>query len=148
MQSPKEVVSYVDFYLAKSAMVKNTLITGEAAGFQDFQFGIGIRRSITSGYLAAKSIIENIDYDNLWKSQFGEKMKMSIVNRFLYELGGNIGYTIFNKLAHNADFKEYGYKLHQPNLFKKCILPFIKILWKNYSQCQHGDNCYWCRRKP
>jgi len=147
MQSPKEFVSYVDFFIAKSAKNKNTLITGEAAGFQDYLFGIGIRFSILSGYLAAKSIIENIDYDNLWKSQLSEKIKMSIVNRFLYEIGGNIGYTLFNKSAQNSDFKEFGYKLYKPNLFKKFIFPFIKITWKNYSKCTHGDNCLWCRGK-
>ena len=147
MSNPKEHVFYVDFYLAKSAKVKNTLITGEAAGFQDYLFGIGIMRAITSGYLAAKSIIENTDYDNLWKSHFAEKMKMSIVNRFLYEIKGNIGNTLFNKSVQNLDFKEFGYKLYQPNLFKKFIFPFIKIIWKNYSNCTHGDNCHWCRRK-
>ena len=147
MKSPKEFVSYVDFFISKSAKNNNRLITGEAAGFQDYLFGIGIRLSIQSGYLAAKSIIENIDYDNLWKSQFSEKMKMSIVNRFLYEIGGNIGYTWFNKSAQNSDFKEFGYKLYQPNLFKKFIFPFIKIIWKDYSKCTHGDNCLWCRRK-
>lgn len=147
MINPKTVVSYVDFYLSKSAVVENKLMIGEAAGFQDLLFGMGIRRSITSGHLAAKSLIENIDYDKLWKKEFLEKMQISIVNRFIYEFGGNFGYSLFNKYMQKSDLKEFGYSLYRPNLIKKSLFPFIKIIWKNYTKCLHGDNCQWCRRK-
>lgn len=147
LMNRKEFVSTVDFCLAKNAKVNNALYVGEAAGFQDNLFGIGIRTSITSGYLAAKSIIDNIDYDNLWKKHFLGKMKTSVVNRFFYELGGNVGYSLFNKTARNKDFSEFGYKLYKPNLVKNFIFPFIKIIWRNNPECWHEVKCSWCRKK-
>ncbi len=127
MNNQKEVVSYVNFYLPKSAKLNNSLKIGEAAGFQDNLFGIGTRIAVTSGYLAAKSIIENIDYDELWKKHIAGKMKMSMVNRFFYELCGNTGYSLFNKTAKNKDIREFGYKLYKPDCFRNSIFPFIKI---------------------
>ena len=147
INNPKETVSYVDFYLPKSAKFKNKLLIGEAGGFQDYLFGLGIRISITSGFLAAKSIVENMDYDKLWKSELASKMKMSIVNRFLYEIGGNKSLALFNRRAQKVDFKEFGYDLYRPRLIKKILFPLITLMWKNYSGCVHGESCLWCRRK-
>ncbi len=147
LKNQKDFISIVDFCLAKSAVVNNTLYVGEAAGFQDNLFGIGIRISLTSGYLAARSIIDNIDYDKLWKKHLSSKMKTSVVNRFFYELGGNFGYSLFNKRAKNKDFRKLGYKLCNASVLKNIIFPFIKIIWKNNSECRHKVNCFWCRRK-
>jgi len=127
MKNQKEVVSCVSFYLPKTAKLNNALRIGETAGFQDNLFGIGIRIAVTSGYLAAKSIIENVDYDELWKKNIAAKMKMSMVNRFFYELCGNIGYSLFNKTAKNKDLREFGYKLYKPDCFRNSIFPLIKI---------------------
>ena len=145
LQNQRDFISIVDFCLAKSAVVNNALYVGEAAGFQDSLFGIGIRISLTSGYLAARSIIDNVDYDSLWKKHFFNKMKASVVNRFFYELGGNFGYDLFNKRAKNRDLGEFGYKLSNPTKLKNIFFPIIKIIWKKKSGCRHKVNCLWCR---
>jgi flavin-dependent dehydrogenase len=93
LRNPKKFSGVGSFFLKKSAFEKGQRFVGEAAGFQDFLFGFGIRYAITSGHLAAKSIIDDIDYDHLWKLRLSKQLKMSALNRRLYELFGNAAYT-------------------------------------------------------
>jgi flavin-dependent dehydrogenase len=92
LRNPAKFSGFGNFFLKKTAFDKGQRLVGEAAGFQDFLFGFGIRYAITSGYLAARSIIEEIDYDLLWKPRFGKQLKMSALNRRLYEMFGNFAY--------------------------------------------------------
>ena len=63
------------FEIPKTAIRNQSLLVGEAAGFQDELFRFGIRYAIISGFLAAKSIIENKDYDKLWKKRFQKEFQ-------------------------------------------------------------------------
>ncbi|MGZ4780198.1 MAG: NAD(P)/FAD-dependent oxidoreductase, partial [Thermoanaerobaculia bacterium] len=81
--------SYMNFHLKESATSKGSRYVGEAAGFQDYLFGLGIRYALTSGHLAARSILEERSFDALWSRELGPKQQTSLVNRFLYESGGN-----------------------------------------------------------
>jgi flavin-dependent dehydrogenase len=82
---------FAGFANPKTAIFGNKLYVGEAAGFTDGFTGFGMFYAIRSGYLAAKSIIENKNYDTLWKNDFGNLLKAGIVNRFFYEAIGNMG---------------------------------------------------------
>ena len=71
----------------KSAKIDNVLLVGEAAGFQDELFRFGLRYAVISGYLAAKSIIEGLDYDELWKDKFQEEFdKIAKVRKIFQDL--------------------------------------------------------------
>src|SRR5438105_571312 len=94
--------SYMNFPLKHAATSNAARFVGEAAGFQDYLFGLGIRYALTSGSLAARSILEERDYDELWKSELGAKQQTSLVNRFLYESGGNFGLSMFVRQAARA----------------------------------------------
>lgn len=75
------------FQIPNSAKINNSLLVGERAGFQDQLFRFGIRYAIFSGYLAAKSIIENLNYDKLWKKHFlNEFQKIAKLKRISQDL--------------------------------------------------------------
>src|SRR5205085_4568008 len=100
--------SYMNFHLKSRATSNGSRFVGEAAGFQDYLFGLGIRYALTSGYLAARSILEERDFDELWRAELGIKQETSLVNRFLYEAGGNAGLSMFVRQAARAkDFHRY-----------------------------------------
>lgn len=84
-----------------------TLFVGESAGLQDFLAGFGMRTAITSGYLAAKSIIEDLDYTKLANNKFERFLKAGIVNRFTWEhkrAGGHLStFKKINKLTLNTN---------------------------------------------
>ncbi len=76
----------------ETAKIKDKLLVGTAAGFVGAARGFGVKYSIMSGVLAAKSIIEKSDYDILWKKSFGNELKESLNRHFLLSSLNNLGY--------------------------------------------------------
>ncbi len=84
--SPKEFSGVASFDInLKTAIIDDKLYVGEAAGFQDALAGFGMRYAIESGFLAAKSIIENKNYDKLWKKSFSKLLDTSLKNRKMFQ---------------------------------------------------------------
>lgn len=148
IEREKTSYSFMNFCLKKSATRKGQLYVGEVAGFQDYLFGLGIRYAITTGYAAAESIIHNKNYDEIWKKEIGPGQETSLVNRYLYEFGGNTGLKIFIKQAARGDLKTYLNKWHRPNPLKNLILPFVKWSLREKNNCHHRFAEHWCRIKP
>jgi hypothetical protein len=138
----------MNFHLKRQATKAGARYVGEAAGFQDYLFGLGIRYALTSGALAAKSILEGRDYDELWNEALGRKQETSLVNRFLYEAGGNFGLSMFVKqAAHARDFHRYLSGWHRSTWWKALLAPFVRRLWKHDARCQHKPGEHWCRAR-
>lgn len=73
------------FSLGHPVQLGATRLVGEAAGFQDLLWGFGIRTAVTSGNLAAQSLLTGSDYPKTIHDTFSAYLKASIVNRFLWE---------------------------------------------------------------
>src|SRR3989304_1869758 len=61
----KEFGGYGNFFFGKPVFENSKYYVGEAAGLQDCLWGFGMRYAMISGYLAARGIIENKDYEAL-----------------------------------------------------------------------------------
>ncbi|MFC1554788.1 NAD(P)/FAD-dependent oxidoreductase [candidate division KSB1 bacterium] len=145
IKEPLESVSSVGFFVPRTAVSVDNKFVGESAGFQDYLFGLGIRRAIQSGYLAAKSIIEGTDYDILWKNYFEKNLLSSILNRFFYEKAGKTGYSALLRAASKRDFQKIGYFLQNPSFFRLFISKIIMKFSGSKTICRHPDRCDWCR---
>ena len=88
----KKFSASVNFSPLNQAHVNKQYFVGEAAGFQDCFMGFGMLYAFKSGYLAAKSIIEDLDYNQLLNSEILNPIKISIANRVLFEKLSNQGY--------------------------------------------------------
>jgi flavin-dependent dehydrogenase len=140
--------SYMNFHLKEHSKSGSSLIVGEAAGFQDYLFGLGIRYALTSGYLAARSILEQRDFDDLWKAELGAKQETSLVNRFLYETGGNAGLSMFVRQAARAgDFHHYLSGWHRRSWWKSLLFPIVRRVWRHRGRCLHKPADHWCRSR-
>ncbi|HEV7921549.1 MAG TPA: NAD(P)/FAD-dependent oxidoreductase [Thermoanaerobaculia bacterium] len=140
--------SYMNFHLKQLATRDGARYVGEAAGFQDYLFGLGIRYALTSGALAARSIIEERDFDELWQAELGPKQETSLVNRFLYESGGNVGLSMFVRQASNAkDFHRYLSGWHQRKWWKSLLTPLVRRVWRHNGRCLHKPGLHWCRSR-
>lgn len=140
--------SYMNFHLKTQATAGRSRYVGEAAGFQDYLFGLGIRYALTSGNLAARSILENRDYDELWTSALATKQETSLVNRFLYEAGGNFGLSMFVRRAGSArDFHRYLSSWHAPTWWKSLLARAVRRFWRHSGRCQHKPGVHWCRSR-
>lgn len=140
--------SYMNFHLKSRATIGESRLVGEAAGFQDYLFGLGIRYALTTGNLAARSIIENRSFDELWSEQLAPKQRTSLVNRFLYEAGGNFGLSMFVRQAAKArDFHRYLSGWHRNSWWKSMLVPLIQRQWKHSGRCLHKPGDHWCRSR-
>lgn len=140
--------SYMNFHVKQKATRDGARWAGEAAGFQDYLFGLGIRYALTTGWLAARSIIENTDYDRMWRETVGGRQETSLVNRFLYETGGNFGLANFVRQAAGAsDFHRYLAGWHRHTWWKAMLAPFVRRIWHHRGPCQHKPGDHWCRAR-
>jgi flavin-dependent dehydrogenase len=110
------------------------MYVGEAAGLQDFLWGFGMRYAITSGYLAAQSIINDADYEKTVRRHFRNKLKAGVVNKYLIE---NVlhkkDYSFFVGIAEFV--KKSLYPMHRYNLAQRLVFPLaILNLEKTYPE--------------
>ncbi|MCI0530082.1 MAG: hypothetical protein L0Y56_21780, partial [Nitrospira sp.] len=152
MSNPREFGGFGNFYIRPSAVRGGKLYTGESAGFQDFLWGFGMRYALLSGYLAARSIIEGRDYDQLWKAQILPSLKTSLSNRYLFERLGNKGYSLFVKWLDKADqVRDFLYRHYNPSFWKWLVYPLARRAYESRVKdrsCTHEDcDCVWCKHQ-
>ncbi len=121
-------VGGVGCFLLKPRLVENGKIyTGEAAGLQDLLWGFGMRYAVTSGFLAALSIIENKNYKKLIKQRLSGRIKTSVVNRFLSEKVGDRFYTyLIGQAKKDNRWMDLLYRAYNPSLRSRVMYPFAK----------------------
>ena len=119
------------FFLRNSQVMRKGLYVGESAGFQDFLWGFGMRYAFLSGFLAARSIMEGTDYDLLWKRELKPMLETSLVNRFLVERLGGIGYRYLARKLVSCDPCDFLRRHYNHSFGKHLLLPFAKRALKN-----------------
>lgn len=127
MGDEKYFSGYGNFSLQDNYERDGNLIVGEAAGLLDFLLGFGMRYAVISGYLAARSIIEDKSYNKIIQERLGHQLKASLVNRFLFEKLGNRGYKRVLKRIKFRDPVNILNKQYNYSFTKKIIYPFSKI---------------------
>jgi len=117
------------FSLTPNLIKDGKLYTGEAAGLQDLLWGFGMRYAIISGYLAALSISENKNYKKLIKERIGDRLKTSIVNRYLTDKYYDIVQKfIFDVVKSNqGNWMDILYERYNPSLYSRFLYPYAKI---------------------
>lgn len=135
IRSIKEVAGVGNFSL-KCARKRIPLYVGEAAGLQDFLGGFGIRFAITSGYLAAQSLVENRDYGRVANRRFQNKLKAGVVNRFLWE--NVLSKRNYAFLINIAEFAKVNlHSMYNYSLLQRMIYPLaLAKLKKTYPQLE------------
>ncbi len=150
MKNPVHHGGVGNFYVPQRAYAGKRPVVGEQAGFQDTLWGFGMRHAITSGILAARSFVEEADYDAMWRAEFNGQLRVSIVNRALYNMLGNHGYRWFLKrISAKQNIRKSLYGQYHPGFIKTLLYPWanhsVKRL-RSDSDCEHIDcECVWCR---
>ncbi|MFZ3071707.1 MAG: NAD(P)/FAD-dependent oxidoreductase [Thermodesulfobacteriota bacterium] len=149
IKDSKEFGGYGNFFFGKPAFENNRYYVGEAAGLQDCLWGFGMRYAMVSGYLAARSITEGVDYASLLKKELLPMQRTSLVNRFLFERLGNKGYAYLVSAFDNANPVEKLRRHYNPSFLKTMLYPIAAWRHKSrliYKGC-HGKDCVcvWCR---
>ena len=153
MENVTEFGGYGNFFLRPTAIEGKKLYLGESAGFQDALFGFGMRYAMTSGFLAAESVIHVMHYDGQWKKEILPLLRTSLSNRMIYEFLGNKGYEfIAKRIARRNDLRDVLRTAYNPSPLKTVLFP-LALLLANVSRrmrvedkgCHHENcTCVWC----
>jgi flavin-dependent dehydrogenase len=133
--APRSAAHGMNFALPLSAIEGHRPRVGEAAGFQDFLFGLGLRMALVSGELAARARLEGRDYDALWSAELGPRLRTSLVDRWLYERG-LVRRELMRRMRSN-DLRELLDDLQREHWAKSLLLPWV-LRHRLQSDAQHG----------
>lgn len=139
-----------NFNILESAQSGSHPIVGEQSGFQDTLWGFGIRFAVLSGVMAAKSLIEGKNYDQIWMERIRPALEVSVVNRAFYSLIGNRGYRwALRNFVSNDNVRQNLCNIYRPSKLKRLLLPIAKRRFKSRRDdisCNHSNcDCIWCR---
>jgi NAD(P)-binding Rossmann-like domain len=102
-------------------------VIGEAAGFQDFLWGFGIRHALNSGYLAAQSIITGQNWQTLAEQQIRPLVRASLINRWFYDHTPAWGYAaLIHYFAGQPDLNALVGRWYHPRRFHQWLWPVLE----------------------
>ena len=139
--------SYMTYAIPLAPAAGKGLPAGEAGGFQDYLFGLGIRYALATGEMAARSLLTGRSYEELWREPVGRKRDASLAARFLYEAFGDAGLSWFVRRAERKDFREYLRGWTRPSPGKEAVAAIARSVWRNRGSCSHEIPAHWCRSR-
>jgi flavin-dependent dehydrogenase len=119
---------------------------GEAAGIQDFLFGLGNRLAVRSAVLAAAGIAGRWDAAR-FRREILSPMRSSIAMRYAYERAGRRSFSWLSRRGAGGDFTGLLRLLQRPSGAKELLARAVMPLWRERSGCRHWPLCSWCRRR-
>ena len=148
MRDPKPFGGFANFRLPRTAVQGDHLVIGEQAGFQDALAGFGMRYALRSGILAARSLIDGIDYTTLWHRELLPLLRTGVSNRFIYNTIGEAGRRWALRGLSRSDTADKLRRLYRPSLLTRLVYPLAA--WRYRAplgdlSCAHaGCGCIWC----
>lgn len=108
------------FALNPRHVVDGRCYVGEAAGFQDVLWGFGIRYAITSGVMAARALLGELDYEQAVRETLRPFQAVSLANRWLLNRLGRWGFEALAGLwvrsqRRGGDGLRFLSRLYQPS---------------------------------
>ncbi len=150
MRNERRFGGYGNFRLPRTAVQGSHLVVGEQAGFQDALAGFGMRYALRSGILAARSIIDGVDYAELWRRKLLGPLQAGVANRFLFNAIGNRGARWV--LAHWLEGQDARVALRRlcgAASWTRVLFSVARWRYRAPLQdksCDHvGCSCVWCR---
>ena len=150
MRNERRFGGYANFRLPRTAVQGGHLVIGEQAGFQDALAGFGMRYALRSGLLAARSIIEDLDYTTLWRRELLPLLKAGVANRFIFNVIGDRGsqFVLAHWLA-GADARHRLKHLYGASSWTRLLFPIAHWRYRaplKDRSCDHQQcSCVWCR---
>jgi flavin-dependent dehydrogenase len=148
MRNPRPFGGFANFSLPRTAVQGGHPVVGEQAGFQDALAGFGMRYAVRSGLLAARSILEGVDYEELWRRELAPLLRTGVVNRFLFNTVGQPGWRLALRRLSRADTGAVLRRFYRPSWFGRSLFPLARLHYRRQLRdrsCDHIDcQCVWC----
>lgn len=148
MRHPRPFGGFANFRLPRTAVQGGHLVVGEQAGFQDALAGFGMRYALRPGLLAARSIIDGVDYTSLWCRELLPLLRTGTVNRFLFNTVGHGGWRVAMRRLSAGDAGLALRRLYRPSFMSRLLFPLARLRYRaplRDRSCNHRDcPCVWC----
>lgn len=148
MRDPRPFGGFANFRLPRTAVQGGHPVIGEQAGFQDALAGFGMRYALRSGILAARSLIEGVDYTRLWQRELMPLLRTGIANRFLFNMLGDRGWRWVLRGMSRSDTATKLRRLYRPSVLTRLVYPLAAWRYRaplSDPSCDHADCCcVWC----
>ncbi|MFQ5775665.1 MAG: NAD(P)/FAD-dependent oxidoreductase [Kiloniellaceae bacterium] len=149
MRDPHPFGGFANFRLPRTAVQGGRLVVGEQAGFQDALAGFGMRYALRSGILAARSLLEGIDYTALWHRELLPLLRTGTSNRFIFNTIGERGWRWALRGLSRSDAATKLRRLYQPSVLTGLVYPLADWRYRaplRDPSCDHVEcGCVWCR---
>lgn len=149
MQHARPFGGFANFRLPRTAVQGGHPIVGEQAGFQDALAGFGMRYALRSGLLAARSIIDEMDYTRLWRQEFLPLLRAGAVNRFVFNTFGQQGWRLALRKLSVGDAGITLRRFYRPSWWSDLLFPLARLRYRQILRdrsCDHRDcGCVWCQ---
>jgi FAD binding domain len=127
---------------------RQDFVIGEAAGFQDFLWGFGIRHALNSGYLAAQTILNGDDWQSVAEAQIRPLVRASLVNRWLYDRLPNWFYAwLIRRFAAAPDLNAAVSRWYHPRAVHRLLWPIAERHFRRQAATAMGHARYRNRTK-
>jgi flavin-dependent dehydrogenase len=149
MRNPRPFGGFVNFRLPHTAVQGGHPVIGEQAGFQDALAGFGMRYALRSGILAARSLMEGIDYTALWRRELLPLLRTGTANRFIFNTVGERGWRWALRGLSRSDTADRLRRLYRPSALTRLLYPLAYWRYRKAlgdPSCNHADcGCVWCQ---
>ncbi len=119
---------------------------GEAAGVQDYLFGLGNRLALRSAALAVDGLLGAWD-QRAFCRRLRQPMITSVALRFAYERAGSRTFAALCRRAAASDFRHLLMGLQRPRPAVRALSRLVMAAWRERRGCRHATLCSWCRRR-
>jgi len=142
-----EQVLFMNFGIPRHLSSRDAWYVGEAAGVQDFLFGLGNRLALRSAALVAAAVSgEEWDEPEFVRS-IARPMETSVLGRAAFELAGPAATTAACRWLSGGDFRSRLVALQRPTGPRSLLARFVMALWRDRGGCDHLPVARWCRRR-
>jgi len=125
------VSGYGNYDILRTAKRNGRYLVGERGFFMDASKGFGIRYAVLTGYLAAKAIVENLDYDELWRDILLEELRRNFKRRIMLNKFTNKDYDMMLcKMGKRIDIENYLKESRKMRKHIDLFFPLYMLRWK------------------
>ncbi len=119
---------------------------GEAAGVQDYLYGLGLRLALRSAALAAEGLGGRWDA-GAFELGIRRRMVTTVALRFLYERAGAGAFSSFCARATSRDFRELLLAIQRPRPVLTLLARVVTAAWRAESLEGRPPVASWARRR-
>lgn len=120
---------------------------GEAAGVQEFLFGLGNRLAFRSAGLVAEAVVGDGWDAGAFRRGIVAPMEASVLGRAVFELAGGRTMARLCRWLAAGDFRERLISLQRPTWARRLAARAVMAAWGSRRCCRELPVARWCRRE-